>query len=70
MKTSTAFKEGDIWWKLLDALPYFPFVIGDDGNWSTFLSEIIELYDFIHNKKPELETFTTDVSNPETGDCL
>jgi hypothetical protein len=68
MKASGAYKEGGIWEKLLDALPCFPFVIGDHGNWSTFLSEIIELYDFVHKRKSELESFTTDAPNPNPGD--
>ncbi len=38
---------------LLTSLPIFPFRKQDDNCWSTPLTEIIELYDFIQPEKDE-----------------
>jgi len=34
--------------ELFEQLPFFPFREGADGSWSTPLTELIEVYDFIH----------------------
>jgi hypothetical protein len=60
LKATGDLEQGSVLHSLVTDLPLFPFRKLDDGTWSTPLTEIIELYDFIrpggHETSPGAET--------------
>ena len=69
LKTTGDLKEGSILHRLVTSLSCFPFREKDDNEWTTPLTEIIELYDFIQpkNKEEDIEEIKTSEAEVING---